>query len=79
MGNYTSQTKNEWVSSSIKSIQHKFGDGKIKDSEGKFIEWNEISNYLEVLYDYKFNSLDIGCYIKNQNPKIDPTELDYYI
>ncbi len=79
MGNYTSKTREEWTRSSLESIKHKFGDSKIKDSNNKEIEWDEIESYLGILYDHKYKNLDIKYFISRFNPKIDPVELDVYI
>lgn len=78
MGNYTSMSKEEWVDEKIAIIEHKFGDGKFKDVNRNPIEWNEIVQYLGVLYDYQYQSLDINNYRENNNPKVDPLELDAY-
>ncbi len=78
MGNYTSMSKEEWVNEKIAIIKHKFGDGKFKDENRNPIEWDEIVQYLGVLYKYQYQNLDINNYRENNNPKVDPLELDAY-
>ena len=78
MGNYTSKSKEEWVNEKIAIIKHKFGDAKFKDENRHPIEWDEIEQYLGVLYEYQYQNLNIKEYRENNNPRVDPLELDAY-
>ncbi len=79
MGNYTSKTKDEWIKESIGIIKHKFGKSKIKDDSNNEIEWNEVEYYLGILYDVKYNDLNLKKFNETTNPKINPLDLDAFI
>ncbi len=79
MGNYTSKTRDEWIKESIGIIKHKFGKSKIKDDSDKEIEWNEVEYYLGILYDVKYNGLNLKKFNEITNPKINPGDLDAFI
>jgi hypothetical protein len=79
MGIYLSKTKEEWVSDSLSILIHKFGNSKFTDVNSNPIEWNEIKYYLGILYENKYNKLNINKFMEENDYKFDPTDLDYYI
>jgi hypothetical protein len=67
-------SKEEYVNECLIIIKHKFNNIKIIVDEKEELEWDEIKEGLEALYEYKYNNKPIiGTY------KIDPMELDCYI
>jgi hypothetical protein len=76
MGNYISQSKEEWVKESLFTIKLKFNNKEIVENN-KNIEWDYIEKLLNILYEHKYNNLDITELLPTLS--YDPRELDYYI
>jgi hypothetical protein len=78
MGNYTTKSKEEWVQDNMDTIKLKFNNAEILDEKDISINWNIISNYLEILYDIKYNGYKITKDELGQF-RMNPEELECYI